>query len=198
MTQPQPIHDPAHIKALAHPIRLALLDFLGSVPQATATQCAEAIKESVASCSFHLRTLAKHGYIEQADAPDAKSKPWRVLPANRSRSFEPDSPAKAAAISALTNAMISQLAVRVNEFITAAPTLPEEAINRALVTAQNLWLTDQEHEELMSVIEKALSTFHKRNEDPSLRPEGASHSRMFLVMTPELSAYESTTPEENS
>jgi DNA-binding transcriptional ArsR family regulator len=75
MTQPQPIHDPAHIKALAHPIRLALLDFLGSVPQATATQCAEAIKESVASCSFHLRTLAKHGYIEQADAPDARASP---------------------------------------------------------------------------------------------------------------------------
>src|SRR5699024_6561425 len=78
-TSDRRITDPERIRALAHPVRLELLDFLGTVPDATATQCAEHIGESVASCAFHLRMLHKYGYIERA-APRGREKPWRVLP----------------------------------------------------------------------------------------------------------------------
>ena len=62
---------------MAHPTRLALLEILASERQATATRCAEVSGQSVASCSFHLRTLAKHGFIEAAPA-HGKQRPWRL------------------------------------------------------------------------------------------------------------------------
>ena len=58
-----PISEPERVRALAHPLRLALLDFLEDGGEATATRCAEATGESVASCSFHLRILAKYGFM---------------------------------------------------------------------------------------------------------------------------------------
>ena len=61
--------DPATMRALAHPLRLDLLDLLGDGPL-TATQCAEATGESVASCAYHLGTLAKYETAGQPLSPD--------------------------------------------------------------------------------------------------------------------------------
>lgn len=71
------VSDPKAIRALAHPTRLALLEILTGEGQATATRCAELSGHSVASCSFHLRTLAKHGFIEVVPGP-GREKPWRL------------------------------------------------------------------------------------------------------------------------
>ena len=85
---PQPSRsDPERIRALAHPLRLALLDYLDDVGEATATQCAKHTGESVANCSFHLRLLARYGFIEPAE-PRGRERPWRPS-ADRS-TFVPD------------------------------------------------------------------------------------------------------------
>src|SRR5690606_30942861 len=61
------LDDPARLRALAHPIRLRLIEELGDLGEATATDCARRVGESVASCSFHLRQLEKYGYVERAE-----------------------------------------------------------------------------------------------------------------------------------
>lgn len=180
--------NPQRVKALAHPIRLALLEYLSSVDQGTATQCAEAINESVASCSFHLRTLAKHGFVEQAESPDAKSKPWRLSETRQTR-FSYDTPDEIAQFSTLGFAVLEQFSERMREFWSAAPQLPEEAINRALFSNISLWITQEEHEELLKEIEKVLFRLRERNTHPELRPEGAKHSTYFLAATPNLRDY---------
>lgn len=73
-----PISDPLAIRALAHPTRLALLEILAGEGQATATRCAELSGQSVASCSFHLRSLAKHGFIEAVPGV-GRERPWRLI-----------------------------------------------------------------------------------------------------------------------
>ena len=70
------ITDPRAMRALAHPLRIELLRVLGGGPK-TATECAEATGESPQSCSYHLRTLAKYGFVERAEAPNGKERPWR-------------------------------------------------------------------------------------------------------------------------
>jgi hypothetical protein len=50
--------DPKAIRALAHPVRMALLEALGHAGTLTATQASEMLGESPANCAFHLRTLA--------------------------------------------------------------------------------------------------------------------------------------------
>src|SRR5690606_31380155 len=85
----RPISDPGRIRALAHPLRLELLDHLRDVGEATATECAAQVGESVASCSFHLRMLAKYGFLERAERR-GKEKPWRVVGEGSSLQSRPD------------------------------------------------------------------------------------------------------------
>src|SRR3954470_8957236 len=66
------------MRALAHPTRLALLDHLHSVDQATATECGAAVGDSPSSCSYHLRALAKWGFVEEGEGGVGRERPWRA------------------------------------------------------------------------------------------------------------------------
>ncbi len=68
------------LRALAHPVRIALLELLTFHGPQTATQAAEQVGESPSNCSFHLRQLAKYGLVEEADdvASTGRARPWRV------------------------------------------------------------------------------------------------------------------------
>src|SRR3954468_10154450 len=66
------------MRALAHPTRLALLDHLHSVEQATATECALFVGESPSSCSYHLRALARWRFVEEAHGGAGRERPWRA------------------------------------------------------------------------------------------------------------------------
>jgi DNA-binding transcriptional ArsR family regulator len=73
------ISDPKAIRALAHPLRLDLLALLAAGGLATAAHCGRILGASQASCSFHLRQLAKYGFVEDAGAgPDRRERRWRV------------------------------------------------------------------------------------------------------------------------
>ena len=58
------ITDPTVMRALAHPVRMALIELYGVHATLTATQASEALGESPANCAFHLRTLARYGFVE--------------------------------------------------------------------------------------------------------------------------------------
>ncbi len=64
---------------LGHPLRIALLQYLASVPQATATECAPVVGASPSTCSWHLRMLAKGGFVEPVAAGDGRLRPWRYI-----------------------------------------------------------------------------------------------------------------------
>jgi DNA-binding transcriptional ArsR family regulator len=73
------VSDPTAIRALAHPLRLDLLELLGASGPATAAQCGRALGVSQASCSFHLRQLAKYGFVEDAGpGRDRRERQWRA------------------------------------------------------------------------------------------------------------------------
>jgi DNA-binding transcriptional ArsR family regulator len=73
------ISDPKAIRALAHPLRLDLLQLLGGGGPATAAECGRLLGASQASCSFHLRQLAKYGFVEDAGpGHDRRERRWRV------------------------------------------------------------------------------------------------------------------------
>ena len=66
---------------MAHPLRLRLFYALTLAGSSTATRLAEVIDESVSLASYHLRQLAKHGYVEpDPEAPgagDGRERWWR-------------------------------------------------------------------------------------------------------------------------
>src|SRR5579859_7144888 len=71
------ITDPKALRALAHPLRLALLDRLMSFGEQTAAQCAVAVGSTASNCSYHLRALGRVGLVERGESADGRERPWR-------------------------------------------------------------------------------------------------------------------------
>ena len=74
---PLEVTDPKAMRALAHPVRMALLEALTMHEQLTATEAGEIVGESPANTSFHLRQLAKYGYVEEAEGGTGRRRPWK-------------------------------------------------------------------------------------------------------------------------
>ncbi|MFD9963331.1 ArsR/SmtB family transcription factor [Amycolatopsis sp. NPDC058986] len=72
------IEDVELMRALAHPLRSAVLDHLMAMGPRTASECATAVGSTASNCSWHLRRLAQHGLVERAEAEDGRERPWRA------------------------------------------------------------------------------------------------------------------------
>src|SRR3954447_1483450 len=68
------------LRALAHPLRLALLDHLMSFGEQTAARCAAAVGSTTSNCSYHLRALGRAGLVARAEASDGRQRPVRAGP----------------------------------------------------------------------------------------------------------------------
>ena len=82
MSEPRVKHvtDLAGLRALSHPLRLRLLGLLRVNGQATATSLGQTVGAAPNAVSYHLRQLAKAGFIEPADVPpgDRREHAWQA------------------------------------------------------------------------------------------------------------------------
>jgi hypothetical protein len=104
------ISDPGAIAALTHPVRLNLLNHLMASGPATASACARAVGDTPSNCSYHLRLLAKHGWVAAGESADTRERPWRALITGFSVDDSGDDPDSAAALAALSLHRDQQLA----------------------------------------------------------------------------------------
>ncbi|MFJ9208941.1 ArsR/SmtB family transcription factor [Streptomyces sp. NPDC102264] len=99
-TEPRRITDLDTLKAFGHPLRMKLYRALYIARTATASQLADQVDEAVSLVSYHLRKLADHGLIEEAEPQgnDGRERWWQ--PASQGLSFHDadfrDAPEKAA------------------------------------------------------------------------------------------------------
>ncbi len=134
--EPRHLVDPRELRALAHPVRLALLEALAEHGPLTATSAAEHVGESPSSCSWHLRQLAKFGFVEEAGEASGRRRPWR-LTAHGLR-FTVDGtqdPETLAAGRALERLFADRYLARAERGLSARPDLPPEW-QRATGTSQ--------------------------------------------------------------
>ncbi|GAA3414678.1 ArsR/SmtB family transcription factor [Streptosporangium vulgare] len=87
--------DPTAMRALAHPARLAILNRLQAEGACTATEVAEVVGITPSAASYHLRMLAKYGFVEDAPARgdgrgDGRERLWRSSAGGFSVSPDPD------------------------------------------------------------------------------------------------------------
>jgi DNA-binding transcriptional ArsR family regulator len=183
--QPPPISDPERVRALAHPLRLTLLDLLENGGEATATQCAEATGESVASCSFHLRILAKYGFVEPAERR-GREKPWRVVSRQRTARPDFDDPASVRAVGALAELTVLAETERIRAFLGDIHRLPADMRDAVGVLKAAIWATPEELRQLSQDVLALVDRYAGRWENPDQRPEGARVARMFAVLNPDL------------
>ncbi|MBV7670173.1 helix-turn-helix domain-containing protein [Streptomyces halstedii] len=73
------ITDPQAMRALAHPVRLAILDHLRRHGPATATQLAPDVGATPSVTSWHLRHLAGFGLVRDSEpGPDRRQRRWEA------------------------------------------------------------------------------------------------------------------------
>ncbi|MFB9838085.1 ArsR/SmtB family transcription factor [Actinoallomurus acaciae] len=84
MPEPQEINDLEALKALAHPRRQKMLEHLALHGPATSASLARALGLNTGATSYHLRELAKHGFVEElADKAHGRERWWRAVPGDR-------------------------------------------------------------------------------------------------------------------
>ena len=92
------LRDPKAMRAMAHPVRLQVWEILRDDGPLTATELGERIGESPTNTAFHLRTLGKYGFVQEAEKGKGRARPWRSVPGGLMvREEEPDGEARRAA-----------------------------------------------------------------------------------------------------
>ena len=144
------------MRALAHPTRLALLDHLHSVEQATATECGAAVGDSPSSCSYHLRALARWGFVQEGARGAGRECPWRAAAARIE--FEGDG----LEATVLRDELVGRQQQRLRDALRREHELPPRWRRATQTSSATLELTPLELEELGERFESLLDEFRGR------------------------------------
>ncbi|MEZ0578723.1 ArsR/SmtB family transcription factor [Nocardioides sp. MH1] len=166
--------DPRELAALAHPVRIGILELLSLEGAQTATELAERLGESPANCSWHLRKLAEHDFVQETGDGHGRRRPWRVTELGLSWDSEAAPTLADHQLSvSLSEMMLERNLDRLHAARLRAPEEPPEWRSAMDVTTSASWLTDEElaarNEEINAILMRDLD----RLTDPSKRPEGA-------------------------
>ncbi|MFD3578575.1 helix-turn-helix domain-containing protein [Streptomyces sp. NPDC058644] len=164
--------DPRALRAYAHPTRMALVGLLRQSGPFTATRAAELTGESVASCSYHLRILAKYGLVDEAPGGRGREKPWRATARFTDWPGYSEDPSVAEASDALSAAVARRYFDRAARAMEKRHTLPRAWQEAEQFSDSVLHLTPEELTDIGERIDALLRPYEDRGTDPARRPEG--------------------------
>lgn len=176
--------DPRELRALAHPARLALYEALGIHGSLTATQASKLVGGSPTSAAYHLRTLAKYGYVEEAEGGGGRERPWRLSTVGFEFSTDDPSPGTAAAARVLGDLMFQRWLERRARYRAEPERWPAEVREQAGDLGFLLFGTPDEMRELQQAWGELIMRYFARIQDPSLRPEGSIPFELNLFINP--------------
>jgi predicted ArsR family transcriptional regulator len=172
------------MRALTHPVRLALLQTLELEGPLTATQAGELIGEPPNTCSFHFRQLARYGFVEEAGPAPGRSRPWRLTTHRMHFTDLHEDPETAVAARGLDRMLRERYFERLAAFYESRSGYPlawQEVTggSQALmhVTPEELKAIDQQ---VMAVLESYID----RDADPSKRPADSLPIEVLLFAYP--------------
>jgi hypothetical protein len=191
---PLDLTDPKAMRALAHPLRWALLESLSHAGTLTATQASEMLGESPANCAFHLRTLARYGFVEEAGGGKGRERPWRQAYGRMSWQSRQGDEQFVLAGQALNQVWLDRVLSRARRSLAATTSWPEGFENDLGGSTSMLYVTPEEaselHAELMKTFERTIGQENRFNgrRDPARRPPGAVPVEFVLLAYPVLDA----------
>jgi DNA-binding transcriptional ArsR family regulator len=177
--------DARTLRALAHPVRIALVEALSVHGAMTATQVGEVIGESPTTCSFHLRQLAKYGFVEEAGGGKGRARPWRMTSIGFSFADAHDDPATEIAAASLSRLLRERQLGRYQAWVDTRASYPREWREAAGDSEFAFYLTPAELSQLTQEVMATLQfRFMERLTDPSKRPPGSALVEMLVLCYP--------------
>jgi DNA-binding transcriptional ArsR family regulator len=123
--------DSGALRALAHPLRVKIYDILSQYGPQTASSLAERLGESSGSTSYHLRALAKHDLIREAEDRGTGRERWWERPIGGVTFANPDAMATPAGRAATQVVM--------NEFLRNRNEQLLDFVNKGIGGEEEMW-----------------------------------------------------------
>jgi DNA-binding transcriptional ArsR family regulator len=178
------VSDAQTMRALSHPVRIALLEVLGVEGPMTATEVGERIGESPTTCSFHLRQLARYGFVEEAGGGKGRARPWRMTTLDIAIKGHDDPEAEIAA-GVLAGIVVERQRDRYRTWQDTKAAYPREWRKAAGESEVVLYLTAEELEQLREELSEVLRPHvRQRGADPSKRPPGSVPVEIVMFSYP--------------
>ncbi|OEV08891.1 winged helix-turn-helix domain-containing protein [Streptomyces nanshensis] len=158
-----------------HDVRTELLDLLAEVGAVTATEAASRLGYSSGLCSFHLRQLARHGYIEEAPRSGGRARPWRLKehsPVADQGTGEP--------FGDLARGLEDESWQR---WLSQRDEAPADRRHDEAFSAV-AYLTPEEMSRVADVIRRSLEPYKDREHRPLARPDGARPVALITRLFP--------------
>ncbi len=184
LSEMRDVSDARTLRALTHPVRIALIEALSLGGAMTATQLGEQIGESPTTCSFHLRQLAKYGFVEEAGGGKGRARPWKMtsIGMNIRGIGDPETEIAAAALDRLVT---ERQIARFQAWTRAMASYPRDWRKAAGNSEWVLFLTPDELKQLNDELAEVLiSRFRERLTEPSKRPPGSLPVEYLLFSYP--------------
>jgi DNA-binding transcriptional ArsR family regulator len=179
------VTDARTLRALTHPVRISLIEALTLHGALTATEVGERIGESPTTCSFHLRQLAKYGFVEEAGGGKGRARPWRMTSIGMKFASAHDDPETEIAAGALVRLLRERQFDRYGTWLETSATYPRSWRDAAGSSQSVLYMTDEELEQInQELLALLLPRFRERLTDPSQRPPGAIPVEFLLLSYP--------------
>ena len=178
--------DPRALRAYAHPVRMKLVGLLRTEGPLTATRAAELLGESSGTCSFHLRQLAKYGFVEEAGGGTGRSRPWRLTSVGMSFSPSGDMEAEIAS-DAVVRMFRERQFERYQAWRSTKAAYPLGWRQAATDSQYLFYLTAPELQQLSSEVHELLERWvmlEGRFLDPSKRPAGSVPVEAMILAHP--------------
>ena len=156
MSDPRPERVPTDLtalKALAHPLRVQLVQELSAYGPSTASALADRLGESSGATSYHLRQLEKHGFVrEDATRGTGRERWWERVPQPINVELERDAdPADRAASELVLGEWQRSRERRLHEFLAhGVDDLGDEWMKASTVSTANLQLTKEQSSALVA------------------------------------------------
>ncbi len=177
--------DPQNLHALAHPLRVRLLNLLRAEGPSTATRLAERLGQSSGLTSYHLRKLAAHGFVEEDPRP-GRERWWRSVHAETT--LDADSGrAEPEVTEGYLRAVAAADFARLDAFLGELALVPREWDDGFTMSTHAVRLNPAEAKELLEAVEALVRRYP--TDDPENRPDdGRERVVVQYQVLPELRA----------
>lgn len=181
------------LKALAHPLRVQIIDALSTYGAFTASGLAERLSESSGATSYHLRQLEKHGFVREVEGKGTgRERWWERIPGGIQLGLPEisDTPAGRAATTTVVRELERSRSTALSDFLEhGRELLGPEWVHAGTVSTVSVRLTIEQLEELATSWEEFAQAFLEkyRGQDlPGSRPVQV-HFNAFPVVDGEVS-----------
>lgn len=175
--------DAHDLRALSHPLRVRLMELLAQEGPLTATEAATGLGTTPANCSFHLRLLARHGFVEEAEGGVGRQRPWRLVEQETRISTRDLDAEGLAALRALDELRWVRRQHRQAEWWRTREGYPEHWRTAASESFAVLHLTAEELIEMRDAVQAVINDYVERG-SPSRRRPGTAPVDVAVSMTP--------------